>query len=958
MNIRLFLVLLLLATCTESWSAVITSKVVGTAGTPALASVASNWVGDVAPVDGDTIIIVPGAVITQDINRIYGSRASAVGHAVRVNATDASTYGVFRVNAGVTLTLRGYDRGSNQALYAAKDAVFNPLSGSTVLVDGAADYSTVITIDGHMWADGVTFSVPASNITWNTVTTDTVLTDLTNITYDQLANIQIIKLKNGGVMDPGPISNAAGTGIGSFGDSGFTIVSSSTLTTEVSSLAGVNAEGKYYIDYGKGILYYNTSGAGITLTYRYKFGKWNAAGILAQNNVSGSSIRLSNNTFNYFGSVYNQDELTSGGAIMTRYKSATSLDATRAVEIKNNTFNYCTRPITVYNHAADASHLIDLSGNSFINNRFTTGLISVGYNGYLNISGNTFDSFAMLFSGDYVRGPANGIRVKNNTGSLALLGGLGSDLLVQGNVITGFSNVYDSSIQINSGGALGANNVWDRNSFSNCGRAAWLTSYQVVVGNTFSKCFADGLIGNSSGPAYNTNVVIRNNIFKNSITRPAGGINPDTGGGLNFGSNYDEWVNNYDVSNNTFDHGQRGITFALPETSVTLVTNTRIVGNIVSNSKSGIYRYSSGVDVSKLHLLHVDYNDDFANSPSTTNIKQASFLYQGELYNYSRTRAILGVALFNPSATLPQLTGKTLSLVVAGTAGTNLSANLSWGGGAPYNLIKYQGTATGGTGATTHTTPGTLVKTGAGWTTNAYRLMYLKNISTGGLYLIRSNTSDTLTLMPQNTGALPAPIAGNTFIILDSEAQLSDGTNMVHAGIYGPEIPLAAGTYTDPGITITGNGLAVDPQFSASLIPTNSALLGSGYGGADIGAPAYSTDTVGPSIITSLPSRVSTVIPSESATLLCQDSNACQSMQYCLEIACGTPCTPSTPYSSAIKPGMNRPCFGYCATATDVAGNVTTQCFSGNRETEGAPAPDPSSARPCSFAFGPLRFRF
>lgn len=55
-----------------------------------------------------------------------------------------------------------------------------------------------------------------------------------------------------------PVSNTAGTGIGSYGDSSLSFASQSqagSLATELVSLTAVNGTGKYYVNYAMGIVW-------------------------------------------------------------------------------------------------------------------------------------------------------------------------------------------------------------------------------------------------------------------------------------------------------------------------------------------------------------------------------------------------------------------------------------------------------------------------------------------------------------------------------------------------------------------------------------------------------------------------------------------------------------------------------------------------------------------------------
>lgn len=152
-----------------SGAAAITSNVVGSAGTPALASAVGTWVGGVIPVNGDTIVVVNGAFVLQDYNLTEGSKTAGVGHAFTVNGTSNVTFGTYKVASGVTLTLRGFDLTTNTLGLVNRWAQFIPLPGSTVLGDVASDYGSIILNKGQIIANGtagshITFSVPTANL--------------------------------------------------------------------------------------------------------------------------------------------------------------------------------------------------------------------------------------------------------------------------------------------------------------------------------------------------------------------------------------------------------------------------------------------------------------------------------------------------------------------------------------------------------------------------------------------------------------------------------------------------------------------------------------------------------------------------------------------------------------------------------------------------------------------------
>lgn len=120
----------------------------------------------------------------------------------------------------------------------------------------------------------------------------------------------------------------------------------------------------------------------------------------------------------------------------------------------------------------------------------------------------------------------------------------------------------------------------------------------------------------------------------------------------------------------------------------------------------------------------------------------------------------------------PVIIGNVIISIDAGTYTENLVLGGKVASGL-YNILfqaatrttDLNTTATGGT-AGNSTTQATVIKTGAGWTVNAYRGKWLRFTSgtlNGEIKLINGNTADTLTLVGDYFSAAPAN--GNAFVI-------------------------------------------------------------------------------------------------------------------------------------------------------------------------------------------------
>ena len=847
MKQRIVLIIILLCLPLNVWAAAITSAQSGNW------SDTTTWVGGVKPGANDTAIIATGHTVVVDENTTVGSNAGAVGHAITIQATNASIYGALTVNAGVTLTLRGYDLTTNTCMAVNQYGKFEPASSSTVLIDLATDNGSAIINNGRITADGVTFGIPVGNINWSNASGNQVISNRNPGLFDYTLNIYGLKIFKGATVDPGPIANAAGTGLGAFGDSSFVVVSSTNgPVSEVGSYAAIVNTGDYYIDYPKGVLYYKSTG-NLSITFNYKHASWFGGGIQSQANTAGSSISITNSIFNWFGSYGTQTNEYNGGTIIARYKS--TIDSDRAIVVNNNTFNYCSRAIQAHTITTDATHYLTFTGNIFnyVRNSISNfdGIFNIGYTSYYDINANIFNSFSQIFcttgrSSSNVNG-----YVRNNTGLIQFWKLLNSAVYpsyFEYNTLTSFGGMMVSA----AGGFLDAGGFefegsatgsmhYRFNTITAGHRVGRIGNYMVIQDNKFDLFDHHGIV-HRSGDGFITGYILSGNIITKSKS--------DMSGGWTLGYNKTHWVHDVDIKNNTFDTGLRSINFNDQETTIALGTRLRIYNNIASSSTQGIYLpANSSTNISKLAIERLDYNNDYANTTTPTNVKQATFVKSAVEY-HTNTRNIPGVYLHSPSYTLPQ-TDRDLVMTVTGTPGTDLSVTLAWGGGPAVELVATQGTATGGTAATTHTTPGTLIKTSAGWATTYpawHKARQVKTISgtgSGQHAMVKSNTADTLTVLPNNVaGTWTAPDATTVFVVFESEVTLTDGAGgSVQAGVYTPDLVITAGTYTDATISIESHTLAVDPQYNTAYAPANLTLKNAGFGGVDIGAVAVQVAT-------------------------------------------------------------------------------------------------------------------
>jgi hypothetical protein len=210
------------------------------------ASGQTTWNEAGVPGDGDIATIGNGHVVTVDVNTTVGSNSSSVGKAITISGSSSSSFGKLIVADGVTLTLKGNDGTTNAAMYINRYGQFEPAPGATIHVECASKYETLIVNLGIINSIGtalkpITFTGQKN---WNN---DAASETKSGSSYDYApgSNISVRK-----TTYP-RISNAAGTGLGSFGDSSLVISNqnpATIATTEVATLAAVDVdtEGEYW----------------------------------------------------------------------------------------------------------------------------------------------------------------------------------------------------------------------------------------------------------------------------------------------------------------------------------------------------------------------------------------------------------------------------------------------------------------------------------------------------------------------------------------------------------------------------------------------------------------------------------------------------------------------------------------------------------------------------------------
>lgn len=842
------------------------------------------WVGGVVPGALDAATLVAGADIQQDIDVSIGSKLSGIGNGITVK--NGAT---FR-GAAHTLTASGFDTTTNRAIYAEPNS--NVLPGAlTILVDAPSDWGTVVQFDGNLTTNGTVFDIPNANKVWNNAITNYDIGTISAFPFRKDLNIYCYKLSNAaGDFDPGPVSNAAGSGIGSFGDSSFAVATggfSGSTSNEVASFALLLNAGDFYMDYKKAVVYYVGSNT-LTMKYSWKFGTWFSYGILCTANNATSAISITGNTtIRYAGrAASNQSAESTQGGLMIDDKYAPAISATQGLTINGLVFEFCARPLHYYQSdivGSTAAHPQAIQNVTFNNCRyngfgggiysFSSGLINHGYGCYVNYSGIVLNSYCPIYT-PLSRGSVTDTSMvctgaaTDGTGHVIVGqttphcgGGAVRNSFQGGTSITlplvGFGGNTDTCAFQEPGGT-GA----DHNIYSNCflravHRVARLDNGMTVTHNYWDRTYHHGIV-HRSGDGYMWDYICEYNTGEDNYDSSLSASDP-SGGGWTAGYNrcqiIDGRAKKIKVRKNTFDLSNRSCNFNDFENCIVGVIGVEFVDNIYSNNQQGIYSPAGdNTNQNNLAFTRSDFNNDYNNPTNATNIKQGTFMQNGVEYNGQAGRNAKGCYLMSPSYALPYGTNNSLVLTVTGVNGTNKAINVAWGSGTPVNFVAFQGTCSGaGTNpaggpatvidATLHQFPTT------GSKLKGYWVLIVAGTGAGQWGIIKDNDASTLTVVvgaqndvwPVNTDAT------SVYLILKQHQVLADlaTTGTVLCGVAPDEILTANNTYTDSNITVaknypgtSGANNGVNPNYvsTTNFAPKNTALKGTASDGGDIGA--------------------------------------------------------------------------------------------------------------------------
>jgi len=820
----------------------------------------STWVGGSIPGDGDTATIAAGHTVTVNVNTTVGT-TSGTAHGVLIKGTSAVSYGKLIVSDGVTLKLKGVSR-TYYAMKVERYGQFVPQPGSTVQIDATSDGQTGILAEGIIDARGtqakpIRFTVPAANYNWAAVQAAIARpSSAAWWPYDEDQSIACVELAKT------RISNAAGTGIGSVGDTSIVITLQSPATilqTEVASLAAVTSAGKYYVDYWTGFIYfyhvYTDGNPSFTIAHKYlddATANWRGWFIdfaySANNDVTYNEGWFDHCIFEYMGSQGG----TKMPAIRVGYKYSAAVAANRDFYVTNSVFQACGPSIgftRVCTGTAADPLLID--SNQFLGCSYSAAdsgnqnvfLYPSGSNAisYLTVSNNTIRS-RRFFETTGSQQTHDHLRLVDNTsvGSISFYddfgppSGLLSDGEISGNDVDGVGLADQwCRLLMDISGASGHPLLIYDNLFRHGRTGIQVDANVQIYRNVFTHPYYVAITGGSGFSGYSSNVLVENNLFYGKGTRrttaPAyetyetnGAVwlkPPSVGSGI--------WYDDWTIINNTFANIRYG-GFELGSTGGQVVhTNCKFANNLVFGGTYAAQMVADGTArVTRGGLSEFDYNlfHDQATGIYIGLNRGATFIKGGTNYNLqpSPTRNIPGVYLWNPNYSSNQA-GRDLVLTVTGL---DSDMTLAWGGGAAQQLIWQASSALTSDAALLPMSWGLsmqwrLTDTSKTWNTDANnaacpKARFIKMTSgtqAGQIFAVMTNTATTLDLTP-----VPAtlPLSGDTYVMYHSQLTLpDDATGTVVAGIDPRSLPTT--TQSDAGITIavdrspTGDPNLVNP---------------------------------------------------------------------------------------------------------------------------------------------------
>jgi hypothetical protein len=804
------------------------------------------------------VVVTAGDTVLTDINMSWGSKVSSVGHAFLINGTNAGTRGTLQVASGVTLTLRGADRTNNTLGRVTQFGVFQPLPGSVIVGDVNTAYASVILNSGTWLSDAtggaaIRYTSPAANYDWtvavsnNNGTQSSYLENTSGVTT--IAGITV----NGNGTLPW-IANAAGTGLGSLGDSslsfsaqtgGILSWTSAAVNGEVASLALVDGPGKYYVNYDAGIIWYwYATGATANLACKRLATATNKGwGVWSTDAADYNTVILRNSIFEYMGG---NTSATGSGVVpfaAVRVENKTGDPAgLRYAEISNCTFRYIgISAIGMKENAGTAVNLIKVDRNTFMstfgNDGYGNNTLSFfrSNNAFISVSNNVLNQSATLIQGEDGTGGyvLNSIKINSNTGMVGAIwntmSGIGvgqqcSDCEIRFNNLAG-ANTSGSRLTSSLYGADNHPVVISDNTFAHGERAIAYSANMLIQNNWFSWFKHHFSTNSSETNVFTYNVIVRYNLFS--------GFTKLDDACVDIGYNKGVWIDGIEISHNTCWNNSGGFAFgdALDQASYGPVTRANIHDNLVVSSGAGsIGSVRVAIGVQNYVSVGADRNDtNYYTNPATvyctkdqatqgcvtsTYDRGAQFLLNGGFYNQG-ARNVTGVSLWSPSYNANQ-TGGTLAFVFNSASDMTLAWNgtvapvqLVWDGGIGAGPVTYS--TVSGTDSDIASNNGTVTVSGTPWLGTGSgtdpkfprnKFVALTHAGTTYYRAISSNTTNQLTVTPR-WGFTPSAL--DPFVIINSEVKLLDsgGVDYVRAGILASALPTSSKSDTDIAITLT-----------------------------------------------------------------------------------------------------------------------------------------------------------
>lgn len=798
-------------------------------------SVGTTWVGGVAPVNGDVIVIANGHVVTVDANITLGDKVSSVGDAITINGASSASFGTLKVNAGVSLTLRGKDTTSNRTGLVNRYGTFQLLPGSTLIFDTPSAGTGVFVCNGIFTAQGTSGSritIKGNNFDWNNSASNTISASVTK-EFDARRDIYAYNIGHPW------ISNSTGTGIGSFGNSSFSI-SSCTFNgsaggaqTEVASYDAITAENQYYVDYEIGVIYWKRSTLTLTTAFNVSYKYMTMWGTRIELPTTST---YNEGMFEYCDFLYmGANDNATNGCIL--YVVGKNMGGTsQRFYLANCTFHYGYRylllqdcagtsgsPILVENnefHECIISHsayspLSTIQGNSYITIR--RNYIKVRSTTYFTI--NVFSAITNLVITENLISSANGIAPNAQTivfPSLQITNNLlvGNSLTVVGR---GISNFLGSS---------GNPVVVTGNVICYYYRGLNYSSYNTISNNWSLDNYHHHINYNSGG--------VNQNVFSSLISYNVF-VRGQDNGAISLAYNSSNWIDDITVKHNTtvgssygFEYGDRG-----DNTGSTGATLIDMHSNLITGAtEAGFDRITETAPSTSYRMRAIskraDWNSYYGNLVNI-NVSGQGFgtaYMGGNEYNTNASRNCLGCYLQFPS-TAP-LSGKSLVLTV--TSASDIT--LAWGGGSAVQIVKYSGTATSATTSVVNDT-GKSFPTAMTDALTPRAMWVVINGQTARV--CTANTSTQMTVAPDFSGT---PSGAYNVYLMEVQLTAADSTKII-VGIDMRALPTTPGTYTDSSISIVDRTVSTaDPGFVDSTAGPDTWAGTQGYGSNPIGVIA------------------------------------------------------------------------------------------------------------------------